>query len=164
MRSKKRQKRKSFLSIKTNYGIISNVPVIQWEELVPYWSAICKAIFEVLIENDFNPYTATFKRPKGFVASSHYWKESLRNPKKFPLSEARYFVYKLKEKPDFTDSIQRFNQGINANWLEETNINILGGYLYSFYYTLKPVLRKVKKGRKNYLKPVIKRKETGVNS
>lgn len=157
-------KKKAFLSVKTKYGIVDKVPVIQWKEFVPYWSAICKAIFEVLIENDFYPYTATFKRPKGFVASTHYWKMSLENPKKIPLSEAKYFVYKLKEKPDFTDSIRKFNQRICTDWLEEKNLSILGGYLYSFYYTLKPVLKTIKKGRRKCLKPFVKREETKTSS
>ena len=50
-------------SVKTKYGIVKEVPMIRWKELVPYWAAICRAIFEVLIENDFHPYTATLKRP-----------------------------------------------------------------------------------------------------
>jgi hypothetical protein len=146
-------------SVKTSYGVVKSVPVIQWEGLAPYWRAICRAIFEVLIENDFHPYTATLKRPDGFVASSHYWRISLRDPTKAPLSEARFFIYKLKEKAYFSESIRRFNQNIQTNWLEEKNIAILGGYLYSFYYTLKPVLKAVRKGAKNYLKPIISKKQ-----
>lgn len=129
MRTQKQQRKESFFSVRTKYGIIDKVPIIQWKELVPYWAEICKAFFEVLIEDDFYPYTATFKRPNGFVGTSHYWKISLKNPKKFPLSEAKYFIFKLKEKPAFTDSIKKFNQGISVDWLEEKNIAILGGYL-----------------------------------
>lgn len=156
MEYKNPKKQLRSISVETAYGIVDKVPVISWRELVPYWSSICKAIFEVLVENDFYPYTATFKRPKGFVASSGYWEVSLRNPGKFSLSEARYFIYKLKEKSDFTDPIRRFNQETNTDWLEERNIGTLGGYLYSFYYTSRPVLKMVKKGRSKYLKPVIK--------
>lgn len=146
-------------SVQTSYGVVENVPVIRWKELVPYWRSICRAIFEVLVENDFYPYTATLKRPKGFVASSHYWKMSLKNPTRVPLSEARYFIYKLEEKTHFSDSIRRFNQEAGKNWLEEKNIAILGGYLCSFFYTLKPVLEAVKKGTESYLKPKYKKSE-----
>lgn len=155
MRIKDRRITETF-SVETKYGTVENVPVIEWKELFPYWRSICKAIFEVLIENDFHPYAATLKRPDGFVASSYYWKMSLRNPKKVPLSEARYFIYKLEEKTYFSDSIRKFNERIQANWLEEKNIAILGGYLYSFFYILKPVLRTIRKGTENYLKPRIR--------
>ena len=128
----------------------------KWKELFPFWRSICRAIFEVLIENDFHPYAATLKRPGGFVASSYYWKMSLRNPKKVPLSEARCFIYKLEEKTYFSDSIRKFNERTQANWLEEKNIAILGGYLYSFFYILKPVLRTIRKRTENYLKPRIR--------
>lgn len=139
--------------METDHGIVEGVPMTQWEELAPYWSAICRAIFEVLLENDFHPYTATLKRPKGFVASSSYWRMSLRNPTRVPLSEARYFIYRLREKPYFTDSIRRFNEKSGKNWLEENSIAVLGGYLCSFCLTLKPVLEVVNKGAKNFLKP-----------
>lgn len=90
---------------------------------------------------------------------------SLKNPTKVPLSEARYFIYKLEEKPYFSDSIRRFNQKTQTNWLEEKNIAILGGYLYSFFYTLKPVLKTVRKGTESYLKPTIRKQseKTSVN-
>jgi len=142
-------------SVQTIKGTVEKVPVIRWKELVPYWENICRAIFEVLIENDFRPYTATFKRPKGFVASSSYWRKSLENPKRFPLSEARFFIYKLLEKPYFTNSIKEFNQKIHKNWLEEKNIATLGGYIYSFYYTLRPVLEVVGEGTKASIKPIV---------
>ena len=79
----------------------------------------------------------------------------MKNPKRFPLSEARFFMYKLLEKPDFTNSIKEFNKKIQKNWLEEKNIAILGGYIYSFYYTLRPVLEVVGEGTKASIKPVI---------
>jgi hypothetical protein len=142
-------------SVQTMAGKVKKVPVIRWKELVPYWERICRAFFEVLIENDFKPYTATLKRPKGFVASNSYWKVSVKNPKRLPLSEARFFIYKLQEKPYFTDSIKEFNKKIQKNWLEEKNIAILGGYVYSFYYTLKPVLKVVGEGTKASIKPII---------
>jgi hypothetical protein len=120
-----------------------------------YWPDICRAFFEVLLENDFQPYTATLKRPKGFVASCDYWKMSNKSPKRVPLSDARCFIYKLLEKPCFTNSIRQFNQKTKKDWLAEKNVAILGGYLYSFYYTLKPVLKTVKKENGIYLKPKI---------
>jgi len=152
MKSKTRQT-KGTLSVKTSYGTVEKVPVISWKELVPYWHDICRAIFEVLIENDFHPYYATLKRPDGFVASSYYWKKSQKDPGKFPLSEARFFIYKLQEKPYFVNSIREFNRKTHTDWLDEKNIVILGGYLYSFFFTLKPVLKAVKKKSKSYLKP-----------
>ena len=150
------QRKKSF-QVQTSYGIIKGVPVIDWPELIPYWENICRAIFEVLVENDFQPYTATLKRPKGFVAYIEYWKKSSRNPKKVPLSEARYFIYKLKEKPYFTESVKEFNQKNQKDWLAEKNIAILGGYLYSFYYTLRPVLEAVQTQNGTFLKPKMSR-------
>ena len=92
------------------------------------------------------------------MASSSYWNLSLKNPKRFSLSEARFFMYKLQEKPYFTNSIRQFNQRIQKNWLEEKNIAILGGYIYSFYYTLKPVLKVVGEGTKASIKPIIVQK------
>jgi hypothetical protein len=146
---------KKVIQVETRYGIVEKVPVIDWKEFIPYWPDICRAIFEVLLENDFQPYTATLKRPKGFVAYGGYWKMSNKNPKKVPLSDARYFIYKLQEKPYFTDSIRQFNQKNQKDWLAEKNIAILGGFLYGFYYTLKPVLKIVKKENDMYLKPKI---------
>jgi len=150
---------KQTLSVKTDYGVVENVPVINWRELLPYWQLICRAIFEVLVENNFNPYAATLKRRDGFVASSFYWYRSLGNPVEFPLSEAKYFIYKLKEKPYFLDSIKEFNKRTQTNWLEEKNIATLGGYLNSFFFTLKPVLRTETIGTKSYMKPVITKRE-----
>jgi len=141
--------------VKTEYGVVENVPATNWEELFPYWQSICRAIFEVLMENSFSPYTATLKRPDGFVASSYYWKKSLKDPVKIPLSEAKYFLYRLKEKQYFLDSIREFNQKTQTNWLKEKNIATLGGYLCSFFYVLKPVLRTVEGGAGSRLKPVI---------
>lgn len=149
------QKKFESFSVQTDNGPVKNVPMIHWKELVPYWKNICKAFLEVLSENDFKPYTATFKRPKGFVASSQYWRLSMRNPARFPLSDARFFIAKLQEKECFTNSINEFNQKIQKSWLEEKNIAVLGGYLYSFYYTLKPVLKVVGEGSKASIKPMI---------
>lgn len=145
---------KETFAVETNYGIIDSVPMTPWKDLVPYWEGLCRAIFEVLIENDFHPYTATLKRPRGFVASKSYWDTSHRNRKKVPLTEARYFVYKLKEKPEFVDAITRFNRSSGKSWLDESNIAVLGGYLYSFCATLMPILKVVKKGNMYCLKPV----------
>jgi len=146
---------KEVLSVKTKYGVVENVPATSWKEFFPYWRSICRAIFEVLMENSFHPYTATLKRPDGFVASSYYWKRSLRDPVKIPLSEAKYFIYRLEEKQYFLDSLREFNQKTQTNWLEEKNIATLGGYLYSFVYVLKPVLRTVEDGAGSHLKPII---------
>jgi len=149
---------KKTFSVQTEYGAVEDVPVISWEALIPYWQSICRAIFEVLIENDFSPYAATLKRPDGFVASKHYWEISLNHPTKVPLSEAKYFIYRIKEKTFFLDSIREFNQKTRTNWLEEKNIATLGGYLNSFFFVLKPVLKTIRKGKAYYLKPMIKRK------
>lgn len=144
-----------FFSLNIKYGLIENIPTTSWKELTSYWPAICKAIFEVLIENDFYPYTATLKRPKGFVASSYYWTISLKNPKKFPLSEAKYFIFRLEEKSYFIDAIRNFNMKTNTDWLNQNNIDTLGGYLYSFYDTLKPVLKKDQKDGEEFIRPII---------
>jgi hypothetical protein len=149
---------KGTFSVQTKYGAVESVPVIGWEALIPYWPSICRAIFEVLIENDFYPYAATLKRPDGFVASKYYWEISLNDPIKVPLSEAKFFIYKIKEKTFFLSSIREFNQKTRTNWLEEENIATLGGYLNSFFFALKPVLKAVGKGRAHYLKPLIKQK------
>jgi hypothetical protein len=111
----KHKQTKEMFSVETSYGIVEKVPVVTWKELIPYWEDICRAIFEVLIENEFQPYTATLKRPAGFVASSFYWRISIKNPNRFPLSEARYFIYKLQEKPYFADSIREFNKKSQKN-------------------------------------------------
>jgi hypothetical protein len=97
----------------------------------------------------------TLKKPDGFVASSHYWEISRRNPERFPLREARYFIYKLEEKAYFCDAIRKFNEKTRTNWLEESNLAILGGYLCSFWYALKPALTVVMKGSDEYLRPKI---------
>ena len=157
MKEKAREHPEIF-SVETNLGKVECVPITGWKELVPFWSGICQAFLETLLENDFKPYTATLKRPKGFVASSSYWRLSLEDPEEFPLSEARFFIYKLKEKPYFTQAIKEFNKKIGSNWLIEKNIVILGGYVYSFYYTLKPVLKVVGKGRLAHIKPIVAKK------
>ncbi len=144
-----------FFSVQISKGWIKNVPMTKWTELAPYWKDICKAFFEVLDENDFKLFTATFKRPKGFVASSQYWRWSIQSPARFPLSDARFFISKLLEEEYFANSISEFNQKNQKNWLEERNIATLGGYVYSFYYTLKPVLKEVGKGPKVRIKPRI---------
>ncbi len=146
------------ISVHTIAGRVDQVPVIGWKELKPYWGELCRAFFDVLIENDFKPYTSTIKRPEGFVASSFYWGLSCRNPAKFPLSEARFFVSKLLEKPGFRNSIKEFNQSSQISWLEEKNIATLGGYVYSFYYTLRPVLKVVGKGERASVKPMLRAK------
>lgn len=144
---------KETFRVETKYGIIDRVPMTPWKDLVPYWEGICRAIFEVLSENDFYPYTATLKRPKGFVASKIYWDKSRGSQKRIPLADARYFIYKLKEKPEFVDAIMRFNKKSGKNWLGESNIAVLGGYLHSFCLTLMPILKVVQKGKMNCLKP-----------
>lgn len=73
LKEEERQPLETF-SVQTIAGKVEKVPVTGWKDLVPYWESICRAIFEVLIQNDFKPYTATLKRPKGFVASNSYWK------------------------------------------------------------------------------------------
>lgn len=73
LKEKVRHQTETF-SVQTIAGKVENVPLTGWKDLVPYWAGICRAFFEVLIENDFKPYTATLKRPEGFVASSNYWR------------------------------------------------------------------------------------------
>jgi len=143
------------ISVATKFGKIEKVPLTKWRELTPYWPKITKAFFEVLMENDFSPYTATIERPEGFVADRHYWERSMKNPEETPLGEAKRFVSKLIGHPDFAEAIKAFNASKKVNWLKEENVHILGGYVYSFYYTLKPVLKIVEKNSKKVLKPSI---------
>lgn len=146
----------STIAIDTKYGRIKNVPITKWKKLVPYWPKIAKTFFEVLIENDLNPYTATTKRPEGFVADRRYWIRSIRNPEETPLKEARRFVSELIAHGDFAEAIRSFNVEGKVDWFKEGNLHILGGYVYSFYYTLKPVLKiKVLKTGKEVLKPIV---------
>jgi hypothetical protein len=141
--------------VSTKFGEIEGVPLIRWKEIAPYWAKITKAFFEILTENDFRPYCATKKRPNGFVAQSYYWKKSDKNPKKFPLMEARRFLSKLVEHDDFRDAIREFNSKEGVEWLGSENTHILGGYVCSFFYALKPVLRTVQRGGMEVLKPRI---------
>jgi len=72
----------------------------------------------------------------------------LKNPDTIPLKEARRFISKLVKHKDFFEAIKSFNDKKEVNWLDKKNIDILGGYVYSFYYTLKPALKIVsKKGK-----------------
>jgi len=145
----------SKINVSTKFGIVKNVPLPNWTEIIPYWPRISKAFFEVLIENDFNAYTATIKRPTGFVADLKYWEISEKGPKKLHLKEASVFIRKIKEKTDFVEAIKEFNAKGKVDWLRDDNIHLLGGYIYSFYYTLKPVLRTTKKSGKIIIKPIL---------
>ena len=97
------------ITFKTKLGHVIGGPVTTWEALVSHWQRIAKAFFEVLIENDFSPYTATFSRPNGFVADRHHWQESIEDQDTFPLREARRFPSKLVKHKDFWEAIRSFN-------------------------------------------------------
>lgn len=143
----------STITVRAKFGKVENVPLPKWKELVPYWPKIAKAFFEVLTENDFNPCTATIKRPDGFVADRNYWKKFLENPDTIPLKEARRFLAELVKHKDFFEAIRNFNDKKKVNWLHEKNMDILGGYVYSFYYILRPALKAISKKGKKILKP-----------
>jgi len=98
-------------------------------------------------------YTATIRRPNGIVADRSYWKKSMKNPEEIPLKEARRFISILVKHKDFVETIKNFNAKKKVNWLDEKNIDILGGYVYSCSYTLKPALRIVQKEGRRTLKP-----------
>lgn len=141
------------ITVETKFGKVKDVPLTKWEELAPYWPNIAKAFFEVLMENDFNPYTATLNRPDGFVADRRYWRKSTRRPDEIPLYAARKFLAKLIQHEEFANAIRSFNADHKVDWLEKKNIHVLGGYVYSFYYTLKPVLKIEERDGKRVLKP-----------
>jgi hypothetical protein len=147
---------KETFSVLTKHGTVEDVPFHPWKHVLPYWPRICKGIFEVLEENHFRPYSATMKRPDGFVASSYYWRKSREKPNEIPLWEARLFISKLIASPDFNTAIKEFNATKNTDWLDPKNIATLGGFLYSFYLILKRVLVSIEVNGKRTIKPLIK--------
>lgn len=155
----KSQISKETFSVSTRYGIVEGVPVHPWEKLSPYWPRVCKGMFEVLEENDFRPYTATVKRPDGFVASSYYWRKSRKKPDEFPLLQARLFISKLIDNPDFNAAVREFNATENVDWLDPKNMTTLGGFLCSFYSVLKEVLVSVEVNGKKTIKPLIRNRK-----
>ncbi|MEM3161236.1 MAG: hypothetical protein QXJ74_10690 [Nitrososphaera sp.] len=132
--------------VDTTYGRITNVPAIEWQAILPYWELIVKSIAEVVTENKFLPYPASYSRPGGIVASAQYWESYKRFNDVSIVYEAKRFIDLLKTKKDFYNSIRFFNRGSKVDWLNDDNIHLLGGRLYGFYYTLKPIFIEVKEG------------------
>lgn len=81
--------------------MLADVPETTWEALKPYWPPIVKAIIEVFLEGNFEPYGVRKDRKNGFYAGEWYWDQSLIHPKEYPLKEARRFIEKLLEKEVF---------------------------------------------------------------
>jgi len=71
-----------------------------------------------------------------------------------PLKEARRFIAELAKHEDFFEAITNFNNKKKVNWLDKKQIGILEGYVYGFYYTLRPTLKVITKNMK-VLKPKI---------
>jgi hypothetical protein len=96
-----------------------NVPETSWDALQPFWPSIARAVIEVLFEGGFKPYSVRKNRKDGFYASEWYWKQSLENPEKYPLDEAKRFIEMLLEKEYFTESVREFNKSRNTDWLQK---------------------------------------------
>ena len=124
-------------TLKTKYGIIYNLPTIKWKELLPYWEPIARAMVEVITENKFRPYTASWDRQDGIVATHQYWETWSKQ--KFRFHEAERFVELLKAKKEFSNAISNFNKCSGVDWLDAKSMPLLGNRLYGFYYVLCPI-------------------------
>ncbi len=132
------------IQINTKYGTVRNVPVIKWIEFQPYWEPVVRAIVEVIVENKFRPYSATIKRPDGFVASSKYWETYGYRHKKLTLDQPKKFIELLMTKEGFRTAITEFNSKSGVDWLNPKNLHLLGGRVYGFYYTLRPIFSELR--------------------
>lgn len=88
------------IQVKTKYGLFKDIPNTTWKELEPYWPDITASIIEAILEDDFKISDVRKDNPKGFIANKFYWKAHKKNPSAYPLSEAKKFISKLKEKKD----------------------------------------------------------------
>jgi len=138
------------LDIQTKYRLIENVPIIKWPALLQYWPTIVTAIAEVITENKFKPYTASYTHPDGTFLSSNYWKDWKNKKEEFPFSQAVKFLELLKQKEGFRVAITQFNNNDSSymKWLNPDNLDILGNRLYGFYDVLRPIL--IKSSEKPY--------------
>lgn len=127
------------MNISTKYGIIENVPSIEWKEFDPYWMATVVSIAEVITENKFRPYPASFNRIDGIILTSGYW-DDFTDEETFPFKCALSFIRLLKAKPLFSEAIRKFNRNSNVNWLMPENIPLLGNRIYGLFTKLKPIL------------------------
>lgn len=130
------------VTIKTKYGNIENVPLIRWIQFQPYWTETVRAFTDIVTENRFRPYPATTSKPDGIVASTEFW--NLYGSKNFIFTEALKFVELLKSNESFQVSISLFNRTSETDWLDPRNIPLLGGRVYGFYYTLRPILHRTR--------------------
>lgn len=136
-----------WLDLQTKYGLIRNIPIIKWPALLPFWPSIVISIAEVITENKFRPYPASYAYPDGIVLSSNYWSVWTSKRREFPFLQSIRFLELLKEKTEFRDAIERFNNNSNEykKWLDPSNLDVLGNRIYGFYFVLKPVFIKPRK-------------------
>ncbi len=141
------------MDLQTKYGLIRNVPILKWSALLQFWPTIVISITEVITENKFKPYPASYSYPDGIVLSSNYWDKWTPKQKEFPFLQSIKFLELLKEKSEFRVAIKSFNNNNNdyKKWLDPSNLDILGNRLYGFYFVLKPIFIKPQK-KSNWLR------------
>lgn len=136
------------MNVEINLGeekiVIEDVPDTNWEALKPFWPSIVKAIIEVFLKGNFNPYHVTKERKNGFIASNWYWNQSVENFKNYPLKEAKRFIFMLRENDDFVETIKEFNKFKNVDWTLKKNFKQLGQFLYKNCYNLEELLALLK--------------------
>ena len=99
--------------------LAKNVPDTTWKSLEPYWPALATAILEVTLNNDFLPRHVTQEYEDGFYATEPYWERHERNPRQYPLTEAKRFVSLIKKKESFVSALREFNKPKNLDWLSD---------------------------------------------
>lgn len=133
------------ITVQTKHGPFEGVPNTQWIELVPFWPDIVASIIEVILEDEFVLETVRRDNPRGFIASTYYWRKHRKERNKYPLKEAKRFIENLKQKNRFCKAIRDFNRGHGIDWLSEDSISVLGGYIYSFCFQILDYLNGLKK-------------------
>lgn len=71
-----------------------------YEHFQPYWKTVVRTTVEVLTENNFHPYPASYSRPDGVVASGQYW-ETFKRYNNPAIYEAKHFLELLKNEQTF---------------------------------------------------------------
>ena len=133
------------MQIVTRYGTVNDVPMITWKEFEPYWESVVRAMIEVIHENRFRLYSASYNNIDGIVATYKYW-NTFEIEEEFEFQEALRFIKLLKEKEEFTNAIKLFNRNnktYNINWLASESLPLLGNRIYGFYHILKPFFSRI---------------------
>lgn len=125
-------------------SVLSDVPETTWEALKPYWPPIVKALIEVFLEGDFEPYGVRKDRKNGFYAGEWYWSQSLTHPEKYLLREARRFIEKLLEKKCFVEAVREFNGSRQVDWILERDRKQLRRFVYEICFALEGFLKSLK--------------------